>query len=219
MRVTNVLASKADVGKARCWPIGMGKGSLGELSGHPGCWMLLSALVVFHGFSAIGLEVERPVCTFDLRSVSRIESKGRVQDGFSENITRLLSIIVENEPQSIACLIDLLMSEDRYDTSVIPLWPEVFEGDVALVFLDNLFRDPTGKFSSFPELCWDNLLGRSGDERIPAPQLLRRYVERHGRGSIRERWREAWELHRDRIEWDEEARFFRVKGLDLRPCE
>ncbi len=181
--------------------------------------VLISVLVFVVACAGTPMSLdEHASCDFDLSLISHLGSKGRVQDGASGHTAQLVESITAEGPRSIPCLIDLLSSNVRYQERVIPLWPEVFEGDVALIFLDNLFRDPSGRLSSFPDLCWDTLLERGDDESAAGWELLHRFRETHGWEAIRSRWREAWARDQDRVEWDTERRFFRVQGRPLEAC-
>jgi hypothetical protein len=93
-----------------------------------------------------------------LHWIRRLPPKGRAQDAGSAVVGRLLSSWTDSVP----LLIDKLLSERPYEPPILDFWPSMREGDVALVLLTDFFRSPAGD-TSFPELCWDSLLGGSGD--------------------------------------------------------
>lgn len=168
---------------------------------------------------AMPLMVAIAVCVagepkLDLLKIGHMPPKGRVQDRSADPV---VAAILETGKEAIPILIELLESDRLYDSPPFDYWPEVHEGDVALVILGDLFLDPTWTKSTLPELCWDNVLERSASS-TPGWELLSRYVDKYGRSSLADRWRVAWTKHRESIVWDEEGRFFRVAGHELVSC-
>jgi hypothetical protein len=91
------------------------------------------------------------------------------------------------------------------------------EGDMALIVLSDLFLDPTWKQSTLPELCWDNLLGRtSGD--TASWDLLKNYVASHGRAELARHRLQAWARDGERMRWDPKGNYFKVEGRELVAC-
>jgi hypothetical protein len=154
---------------------------------------------------------------FDLMKISQLGSKGRIQDQEYQPHDPQIDSILSMGKQAIPLLIEAIASERPYGRSPQPLWPRIVEGDVALIVLSDLFLDPTWRRSTLPELCWDNLLGRTNRD-LPAWDLLQNFLTTHGRAALVERWREAWAKHGSRIMWNPDGRFFQVEGRDLMPC-
>jgi hypothetical protein len=117
----------------------------------------------------------------------------------------------------IPFLIGKLDSESAYAEPILDYWPEMQEGDVAFIVLASLFTNPRNE-TSLPELCWDRALGREPDSRLSSRELLVSYIATHGRSAVKETWTTVWVQHADNIYWDEEQRFFRVRGLPLVSC-
>ena len=150
-----------------------------------------------------------------LLDLSPMQPKGRVQDHSSDPVVE--SILAAGK-DAIPTLINLIQSERMFDHPPLAYWPEVREGDMALVTLCDLFLDQTWKKSTLPELCWDNLLGRT-DSDTSAWDLLYRYIGEYGRSSLADKWKAVWLEHRSRIAWDKEGRYFKVGGMELQACQ
>jgi hypothetical protein len=154
---------------------------------------------------------------FDLMEIGHIGGKGRIQDQkYHPNDPQVIAILAAGK-EAIPLLIEALESERPYDKAPIDFWPKVVEGDVALAILSDLFLDPTWQRSTLPELCWDNLLGRT-NESTPASELLHDFVKSNGRAVLANRWRQAWIQHGSRVRWDSIGRYFLVEGRELAPC-
>jgi len=168
-------------------------------------WLLLTLLfAVFAAASEI-----------DVLDVGKLLPKGRIQDNTNDAV---VAGIVAKRRESIPFLIDRLTSERVYDHRVLDFWPRVREGDIALMFLSDLFTDPSGVMSSLPELCWDTVLGRSDDD-MPAWELVDSYLETHSRADLQALWRQAYVRYEKEISWDEDRRFFVISGRELQSCE
>jgi len=151
----------------------------------------------------------------DLLDVGKLLPKGRIQDNINDPV---VAGIVAKRRESIPFLIGRLTSEELYDHRVLDFWPEVREGDIALMFLSDLFTDPSGVKSYLPELCWDTVLGRSDDD-TPAWELVDRYLETHSRAELQDLWQQAYVRHEKEIAWDEDRRFFVISDRELQPCK
>ena len=155
----------------------------------------------------------------DLLAIRPLVAKGRAQDTLDIMPNPVVEDLLARGTEAIPYLIGRLESERRYPGPVLPYWPEVREGDVALVLLSDFFLDPSFTKSTLPELCWDSVIppDRTGD--APASQRLHALVAQHGRGGLRSKWEAAWREHREDIYWDERGRFFRVRSRPLKECE
>lgn len=121
--------------------------------------------------------------------------------------------LIANGKESIPFLISKLEDETTIEGQVIDYWYNAYVGDVALIILSDFFLDKNWERSTVEGMKWDEFLGRGNDKNIPSEQLLRNYIERHGRKRIKERWQRVWEKYQQRIFWDEQERAFKVKGL------
>jgi hypothetical protein len=147
----------------------------------------------------------------DLAHTGRIAPKGRVQDR-EYNQLPVVEQLIAHGKESIPFLISKLDDETRIEGHVVDYWNQVYVGDVALIFLSDFFLDRRWESSTIEGMKWDEFLGR-GNKEITGEQVLRSYVERHGRKRIKQRWQNAWEKYQERIYWDEQERAFKVRVL------
>jgi hypothetical protein len=154
---------------------------------------------------------------FDLMKISQLGGKGRIQDqAYGPGDPQVTALLAMGK-DAIPLLIESIESEKVYDKSPAPFWPKMVEGDAALAVLSDLFLDPTWRRSTLPELCWDNLLGRTS-QQTPAWELTNSFVKSHGRAELARRWREAWERDGARMRWDAAGQYFKVEGRELKDC-
>lgn len=154
---------------------------------------------------------------FDLLEISHLGGKGRVQGhGYHRNDPQINSILAMGK-DAIPLLIESLESERPYRVPPLDYWPKMVEGDIALVVLSDLFRDPTWERTTLPEMCWNNLLGPTSKD-VPAWERLQHFVETHGRIEIANRWRQVWAMESQNVEWDSGGQFFRVGRRELTSC-
>ena len=165
--------------------------------------ILISALIVAITPSVVLAEAP----TFDLMTIEHDNPKGRIQD--QQTSVPVIAEIIASGPDAIPVLIKLIESERRYENPPFDYWPEMYEGDMALAILSDLFLDPTWKASTLPETCWNNMLHTPGPD-ISAWRLLERFIETHGREELVTKWTELYVAVKKEIVWDEEGRFFRV---------
>jgi hypothetical protein len=154
---------------------------------------------------------------YTLAGIDRLPPKGRVQDTDSVVIERLIDAAQEGlEFLAGKTASDRLYSEDPYHR-VVDYWPELREGDLALMIITSLFIGPDGD-TTLPELCWDRFLEREPGEEMAAWDLVERFVDLHGRDLMRDRLREVLAENSGNLVWDEMQRFYRVEGLPLVSC-
>jgi len=154
---------------------------------------------------------------FDLMRIARLGDKGRVQDQEYRSRDPQITAILALGKDAIPLLIDEIESERPYKYPPAPYWPRMVEGDVALVVLSDLFLDLTWQRSTLPELCWDNLLGRTFQE-TPAWELVDQFVKLNGRPELARRWRQAWLQEGAKMKWDPAGQYFKVEGRELTAC-
>lgn len=138
-------------------------------------------------------------------------SKGRLQDSeFDKSKERLeeMHSIMRHGTDSVLALADSLTNSHPV-APMICGWKGMALGDVALLTLLDLFREPDGR-STVPELNWDTFLDRSSP-RLSPEQVLRDFVRKHGRRGLREKWDTFWSEHKDEVIWDERDRCYRVR--------
>jgi len=145
----------------------------------------------------------------NLARIGALAPKGRVQDT-EYNRLPLVEQLIAHGKDSIPFLISKLNDETKITEHVVDYWEEVRVGDVALIILIDFFINPTWTDTTIPGVGWDKFLERGGNTDITGEQVLRNYISRHGRRKIKERWQKIWETHRDKPQWDEKERCFKL---------
>lgn len=146
----------------------------------------------------------------DLRRIARIAPKGRVQDKRYNKIVAI-DVLTAVGKDSIPFLIDKLDDETKIKHHVMDYWYSVSVSDVALVILTNFFLDKSWRLSTIPGLTWDEFLERGDDKDSTGEGILRKYIAKHGRKKIKERWQKIWEENKDKIYWDNDEKCFKLK--------
>ena len=123
--------------------------------------------------------------------------KGRVQDRDYNPSLPVVDRIIAEGKVGVQALIGCLTDETAVEGSWINYRTNVQVRDLASQILNDLFLDPTWTKASVREIC---------DLKGAAPSEL----------AIG--WRKVWERYADRMVWNEDARFFDVKGVDLVAC-
>lgn len=149
----------------------------------------------------------------DISKTPELSSKGRFQKGDTAlgETNQVAKDLVANGKDSIPFLISKLDDETEIDRHIIPFWYQLSVGDLALVILDDFFTDESGINSTVPGFEWDEFLERGGDKDLTGEEVLRRYIQKHRREKIKERWQEMWTQNKDKIFWDERCYCFKVR--------
>lgn len=151
----------------------------------------------------------------DLTTIKHIVPKGRAQDGILEDEDfRKLSIaddLIAHGKYSIPFLITKLDDETEMKRQTIDFWYEVYVGDVALIILNDFFTRDDGTTSTIPGFSWDEFLERGNDKDSMGEQILRNYIEKHGRKNIKERWQKMWDDNKENIFWDKTEKCFKIE--------
>ena len=142
-----------------------------------------------------------------LEQIPWIAPKGRVQDPHYNRIKQVEYLLSVGKP-SIPFLIEKLDDETKIDHQVLNYWYNVYVGDMALVILTNFFKDRSFRYT-VKSLGWDTFLERKNRDQM-SEEVLRDYIDKHGRMKIKERWLEFWKQNKDRIELDRECNCFRL---------
>jgi hypothetical protein len=156
--------------------------------------------------------LNRPLTEINLAEIGAVAPKGRVQDTECNQVP-LVEELLAHGKESIPYLISKLDDETRVDTHVVDYWYKVHIADVALIVLSDFFTNRTWKSTTIPGVGWDQFLERGNDPNLTGEQVLRNYIARHGRHSIKTRWQQIWETHQDKIFWDETERCFKLAQL------
>lgn len=190
--------------------------------------ILISALIFFAGCNSVKVakadnsptpqtkSSKKDLSEVDLTKIGHIAPKGRVQDkeinGIKLNNLQVIDDLLSNGKDSIPFLIDKLDDETLIEGQVLDFWYENSVADVSLVILNNFFSTDDGMTSTIPGFGWDEFLERGNDKNAMGEEILRRYIERHGRQNIKERWQKMWDENKENIYWDESERCFKVRN-------
>jgi hypothetical protein len=135
-----------------------------------------------------------------------IPEKGRLQD-VGDNA--VISQILAAGKSSIPVLISQLTESARTKEPIEPFWSYTASGDIAFMFLTDLFTDKDLRSSTMPEAPnWEKIMAGCNEN---AEACWRKYVQRRGIRSVQHSWRTAWENNQDRIVWDNDSRCFRLR--------
>ncbi len=158
---------------------------------------------------------EKALNRIDLSAIKHIAPKGRAQDSSLEGEKfAKLSIaddLLAHGKDSIPFLISKLDDETKMNRGVVDFWYEAYVGDVALIILIDFFTRNDELTSTIPGFSWDDFLERGNDRDSMGEQILRNYIEKHGRKNIKARWQKLWDENKDNIYWDETEKCFGVK--------
>lgn len=153
----------------------------------------------------------------DLTKIKHI-GKGRAQDRTleDENFQTLpiADDLLAHGKNCIPFLISKLDDETEMKRGTIDFWYDVYIGDVALVILMDFFTKDDEITSTIPGFGWDDFLERGNGKKSMGIDILRRYIEKHGRKKIKERWQKMWDENKEKIYWDENERCFNIKNSD-----
>jgi len=138
---------------------------------------------------------------------------GRIQDGTDAvgNENHIVQELLANGKDSIPFLIDQLDNETEINRHIVPFWYRVYVDDLALIVLNDFFTDQTELKSTVPGFDWDEFLERGKDKDSTSEEIFRRYIQKHGRRNIKERWQRMWEQNKDNIYWDNNCSCFNLK--------
>ncbi|MEP7213560.1 MAG: hypothetical protein ABI791_10810 [Acidobacteriota bacterium] len=145
----------------------------------------------------------------DLAKIGRTQPTGRFQD-LENDRSEVVEQLVAHGKASIPYLISKLDDNSRVDAHVFDSWYQTFIGDIALAVLGDLFSAPGGT-STVPGMGWDELLGRGNNRDITAEELLRDYIKKHGRKTLKQKWENIWIANESKIHWDPIGRCFRIE--------
>jgi len=152
---------------------------------------------------ATGVPTEFRLWEFDEISHT-CRAKGRLQDrGYCDS--RMMDRIVAQGKTAIPILISQLTDAHRTKEPIYDYWSYTTAGDIAYFILNDLFTDSDWSTFNMPGL---EALNEKCDDA--AETCWRRFVTRHGRKFVQDRWLSAWSANKDRVYWDEAARCFRL---------
>ena len=146
--------------------------------------------------------------------IKHIAPKGRAQDDALEdenfNELTLADDLLAHGKDSIPFLIGKLNDETEMKRGPVDFLYNVYVGDVALIILNDFFTENDGKTSTIPRFSWDEFLERGNDKNSMGIDILRNYIEKHGRKNIQDRWQKMWKENKENIFWDKAERCFKL---------
>lgn len=151
----------------------------------------------------------------DLTAIKHILPKGRAQDDAlqDENFKELplADDLLAHGKDSIPFLISKLDDETKLNRQIINYWSEVYLGDIALIILNDFFTKSDGLNSTIPGFGWDEFLERGNDKDSMGEEILRKFIEKRGRQTIKARWQKMWDENKENVFWDESEQCFSLK--------
>lgn len=136
-------------------------------------------------------------------------TNGRIQDSNLKNRQHIMAQIMLNGVNSLEWLGRRIRDSHPVPNPILCGWRGMQVGDVALVVVLDLFKDPDGQ-STAHELDWDTFLERSSPSLTPE-QVLRGFIRKYRRSGLEKKWHAFWQEHSDQIIWDEQGRCYRMQ--------
>ena len=145
-----------------------------------------------------------PLWDFDEEGPS-CRAKGRLQDvGYCNS--HLMAQIIADGKDAIPILIWQLRDTRSTKEPIYDYWSLTTAGDIAYFMLNDLFTDSDWKTFNMPGL--EALQNK--DCHGTAEDCWRIFLKTHGRKFVQDQWLAAWNKNKDRINWDEKNRCFRL---------
>ena len=155
-----------------------------------------------------------PKPALELIDISKVPplDKSRFQEGHTATgePNQVAKDLLANGKDSIPFLISKLEDETKMESPTVNFWYQMCVGDLALIILEDLFTDETEMNSTIPGFGWDDFLERGRDRALMGEEVLRRYIRKHGRKKIKERWQMMWQKNKDKIFWDGKCFCFKL---------
>src|SRR6266496_1577463 len=131
-------------------------------------------------------------------------AKGRVQDCSGSVMRQILA----DGKNAIPVLISQLTETARTKYQIADYWGDTRSGDVSYAILTDLFSDEDFHTFGMPGVPdWPAVMKGCNST---AQGCWEEYLRKHGRMSVQQAWMRAWNLNKDRVDWDAKARCFRV---------
>lgn len=157
---------------------------------------------------------KKPLADIDLTTIKHID-KGRAQDGSLEdenfNTLPIAEDLLAHGKDSIPFLISKLEDETEMKRGTMDFWYDVYVGDIALIILVDFFTKDDELTSTIKGFEWDEFLERGNDKDSMGIDILRSYIEKYGRKTIKERWQKMWDENKENIYWDISENCFKLK--------
>ncbi len=166
------------------------------------------SLVALTGTSVSGQSAKQQPDSYPLLNFDEVNqscrAKGRLQDKEYCD-SRLMDRIVGDGKAAIPVLISQLTDIHKTPKPIYDYWSYTTVGDIARFILDDLFTDSDWTTFNMPGL--ESLHDNCQDT---GEVCWRRFLKKHGRKYVQDRWLAAWNANKDRIYWDEQTRCYRI---------
>jgi len=140
-----------------------------------------------------------------LSKMEHMPPKGRLQEYGSPQATRVIELNKKAIPLLIACLTD----ETPTKKPIEDYWPVTTVGDIAFLFLCDLFTDSSWQHSTINDVVNWNTLEAAYPNQTSFDSWYS-YLKEHGRKHVQDVWYERWkQIDRDVI-WDQKEQCFKV---------
>jgi len=157
--------------------------------------------------SGLPVHCQSPKCdpSLGLSKMEHMPPKGRLQEVGSPQARRIIQLNKGAIPQLIACL----TNETKTKEPIEDYWPATTVGDIAFLFLCDLFTDSSWQHSTIDGVVnWKTLEIEYPNE--PAFTAWYSFVEKHGRKYVQEVWSKKWKEEEQAIFWDEKEQCFKI---------
>ncbi len=135
-----------------------------------------------------------------------LQAKGRLQEaGWAPQTMHILELNKKAIPLLIGCLTD----KTRTKEPIEDYWPVTTVGDIAFIYLCDLFTDSTWKHSTIDGVVnWQTLESEYPNE--PSWSAWYSFVRKHGRKHVQSVWANKWKEEEAAIFWDDKEKCFKV---------
>ena len=134
-----------------------------------------------------------------------LQAKGRLQDLGAPQTMHILELKKKAIPLLIGCLTD----DTRTKEPIEDFWPVTTVGDIAFIYLCDLFTDSTWEHSTIDGVVnWKTLETEYPNE--PSWNAWYSFVKKHGRKHVQDVWSNKWKDEGPAIFWDDKEKCFKI---------
>jgi hypothetical protein len=167
---------------------------------------LIAGYGILFGLPAHGqLTASRCDPSLGLTKMEHQPPKGRLQDAGSPQAMNIIKLNKKAIPLLIGCLTDETKTKD----SVEDYWGVTTVGDIAFLFLCDLFTDSSWQHSTIDGVVnWETV--EAEYPHTDSAYAWYSYVKKHGRKQVQNVWYKRWKEEEQAIFWDEKEQCLKV---------